>query len=351
MDRPLHLLIVDDRPESVFLLSEFLLKRHHRVEVSSDMREALGATLRRRGHGDPYDLVIANACMPQMSGIELLRDLRGRNDPTMVALLDAFGDLDAQSYREAEALGCATFLDKPIDLGRVERLLAVVTTATGGSGSGGGSGGGGQPRAASQSYRRTDSQIIHGSEQFTLQPVVTAQVAPKPVATTAYQRTPSSAQLPGSDAHVRNTTTTRRAKPQGEEPFFGTAKIVRPVGGSTERTPKPLTPNPFSGVYTPATKQPDPFAAKYETSRTRRSVSSVMPPGSLGAPPPKPGGDSAPPQHPGSGSGSRDAALERRVLCAACRKEFVVAHRAQEFTVNCMHCGQLNRVQPRPMRG
>ncbi|MBA3847119.1 MAG: response regulator, partial [Planctomycetes bacterium] len=327
MDRPLHLLLVDDRPESVFLLSEFLLKRHHRVEVSSDMREALGATLRRRGHGDPYDLVIANACMPQMNGIELLRDLRARNDPTIVALLDPFGDLDAPSYREAEALGCATFLDKPIDLGKVERLLAVVSTAVGGAPS----------RAASQPYRRSDSQIIHGSDQFTV----------KPVATTAYQRTPLPAELPPSEAHVRHTTTTRRAKPAGEEPFFGTAKIVRPVGGNTERTAKPLTPNPFSGAYTPATKQPDPFAAKYETSRTRRSVSSVMPPADHKPPPitpplpplPMPGGDGDARPSQGTGSGSRGSALERRVLCAACRKEFVVAQRPQEFTVNCMHCG------------
>lgn len=38
---------------------------------------------------------------------------------------------------------------------------------------------------------------------------------------------------------------------------------------------------------------------------------------------------------------------ERRVLCATCHKEFVVAPRKEEFTVVCVHCGQLNRIVPK----
>jgi hypothetical protein len=51
----------------------------------------------------------------------------------------------------------------------------------------------------------------------------------------------------------------------------------------------------------------------------------------------------APPQ-PGPGQGV--PAGSRAVGCALCGKPFVVLDKPQTYSVVCVHCGQLNRVEP-----
>jgi CheY-like chemotaxis protein len=138
----------------------------------------------------------------------------------------------------------------------------------------------------------------------------------------------------------------KRSGNSSEQPFFGTARISRPTSAgtshymhnaATERTPAVGNPNLQPPVTTavpsttfhsnlPSTNtvvRPDPVGS---TSRIRRSVTGRV---QVDQP--------ATPQ-----TDSR-----RRVLCAACMKEFMVAARPESFTINCLHCGQLNRVDPK----
>ncbi len=71
------------------------------------------AFLAHRSGGQPGPLcVILDIHMPEMSGIEVLRELRTKGDQLPVILVT--GRRDTQAQAQARALGVVAFLDKPI---------------------------------------------------------------------------------------------------------------------------------------------------------------------------------------------------------------------------------------------
>ena len=126
MPASLHILVVDDRPDSVLFLTEFLLSRHQRVETCGNGAEALEAVMRRHRTSDGYDLVISDVTMPGMDGLSLLRELRRRQMLVPLALYTGYGSLNPTLQQQATQLGCITVLDKPLELRRVERLIEEV---------------------------------------------------------------------------------------------------------------------------------------------------------------------------------------------------------------------------------
>ena len=75
---------------------------------------------------DLYDVIVSDVNMPGLSGLDVLAALRCADWTTPVILITAFGD--QQIRAEAEALGAARRLDKPVDPGA---LRAAVARATG----------------------------------------------------------------------------------------------------------------------------------------------------------------------------------------------------------------------------
>jgi CheY-like chemotaxis protein len=134
MGNSLHILIVDDRPDTVLFLSEFLLSHQHRVETSSSGGEALEAIVSRQHTINAYDLLISDVSMPGMDGISLLKDLRRRGISLPVALYTAYGSLHPTLGQDAHQLNCLAVLDKPIELRRVEHLINDVRAMRFGTG-------------------------------------------------------------------------------------------------------------------------------------------------------------------------------------------------------------------------
>ncbi|OEZ57757.1 response regulator [Duganella sp. HH105] len=103
------ILIVDDTPDNITLLSN-LLKDKYNTKVATS-----GATALQIVAGAPVDLILLDIMMPDMDGYETCRRLK--DDPHSAAIPVLF--LTAKSQPEDEAmglsLGAVDFLRKPVN--------------------------------------------------------------------------------------------------------------------------------------------------------------------------------------------------------------------------------------------
>lgn len=112
-----RLLVVDDQPEIRETLAEILEEEGFEVETAANGRAALECLQRA---GCPC-LVLLDLMMPVMSGWEFVVRLRGdaRLARTPFILLTGIGD----ARQHADELGASGYLDKPVDLTQLLRLV------------------------------------------------------------------------------------------------------------------------------------------------------------------------------------------------------------------------------------
>jgi two-component system response regulator PilR (NtrC family) len=114
------ILVVDDEQIIRESLSFILKQEGFTVDEAANGKEALA-----KHEIDPYTLIITDIEMPEMKGVELLKQIRTRTPEAMVVIITAFGSVETaiQALRE----GAADYLLKPINfddlLYRVKKLL------------------------------------------------------------------------------------------------------------------------------------------------------------------------------------------------------------------------------------
>jgi DNA-binding response OmpR family regulator len=112
------ILVVDDDPEIVNMLSLRLGKRGYRVISASDGNAALAAAHRERP-----DLVVLDVMMPGKTGWEVARTLR--HDPTCsgvkIVMLTAIGE--QVNEMTSPLYGADAHIDKPFEFDVLERTL------------------------------------------------------------------------------------------------------------------------------------------------------------------------------------------------------------------------------------
>jgi DNA-binding response OmpR family regulator len=114
-------LVVDDEPEAVELLVEFLSSKGYEVLTAGGGEEAL-----QRVKADRPHLVLLDIRMPKMNGIEVLRRIR-EIDPEMgVIMVTAVNEEDMG--RKALELGAFDYIVKPLDLKYLERSVWYKVT-------------------------------------------------------------------------------------------------------------------------------------------------------------------------------------------------------------------------------
>jgi len=71
-------------------------------------------------------LILSDINMPGMSGLELLRHIKGKHQepPPVVMMITAYGD--AENYNEAMKLGADDFLTKPVDFTTLKDKLKLI---------------------------------------------------------------------------------------------------------------------------------------------------------------------------------------------------------------------------------
>jgi two-component system NtrC family response regulator len=116
----LRILVVDDEAPQRELIGGFLKKQGHEVLLAGSGLEAIARVRETR-----VDLVLSDFKMPGMSGIELLRGVKGVNPEIPFILVTAYGTVETavQAMRE----GAADYLTKPLDL---EELLLRIGNVT-----------------------------------------------------------------------------------------------------------------------------------------------------------------------------------------------------------------------------
>ena len=117
-------LLVDDNPQNVELLQAFLESLPVRIVTAADGLEAL----EKVAEHNP-DLILLDIMMPQMSGFQVCRRLKGDSKTRdiqvlMVTALNELGDIE-----QASECGTDDFVSKPVNkfelLTRVKSLLRV----------------------------------------------------------------------------------------------------------------------------------------------------------------------------------------------------------------------------------
>ena len=117
-------LIVDDNPQNVELLQAFLESLPVRIVTAGDGLDAL-----RKVEEHNPDLILLDVMMPQMSGFQVCRRLKGEPKTRdiqvlMVTALNELGDIE-----QANECGTDDFVSKPVNkielLTRVKSLLRV----------------------------------------------------------------------------------------------------------------------------------------------------------------------------------------------------------------------------------
>ncbi len=463
MTPPLHLLIVDDQPDSVAGVVGYLQDGGHRVDVSTDSIAALRLLADADHRRDFFNLILVDVNLPGLDGPGLVRELRQRGDLTPAAFVTGYQSVAARLRGDLGTLRVLGLLTKPIAQSDLDHLLEEVSrharvltqdrrSSEFGLGSGGhqviggpglgsgghpvspsakigsgghqglGSGGypgigsGGYPGVGSGGHRQLgttpgapsapDEPFLGTSRSFRAKQVTPAPTEgilarvnkppatndiipdtvisgrhratdlppPKEVRSEAgfrrSERTPLPAPVPTPGQTPGPTTGGKpRAAPEASgffpatQPLGGTGALRRlsdlPAPGMGSGSFRdPVTGNlkrPPSGLFVPEhnprevrrSVAPEPTRPA-TTSRFHRSVQSGQPPLTSRQVPALPAsarirrtmGNLAP---------AAPVPVEMpscTVACAHCQGQFEVVIKDQAYTVLCVHCGQLNRIDP-----
>lgn len=114
---PRQVLVVDDELLIRWSVSETLSDLGYEVAQASSAGEALRAVTTA---DRPFEVVVLDLRLPDMSDLSLLRTLRQLLPHADLVLMTAFGT--AEIIIQAQALGAAV-LNKPFELAELERLL------------------------------------------------------------------------------------------------------------------------------------------------------------------------------------------------------------------------------------
>jgi len=120
-----RLLIIDDEPINVRVLREYLrLAGFSHVEVCGDSREAMELFTKYQP-----DLVLLDAVMPQISGLEILQQIRSGSERAFTPVVMVTADTSPSMRLQALERGATDFLQKPVDpaelITRVRNMLIV----------------------------------------------------------------------------------------------------------------------------------------------------------------------------------------------------------------------------------
>ena len=121
--RSLSIIVADDHIANRMVLQRLLQKAGHRVVCVEGGEEVLNALAT-----SDYDAVVTDLHMPDVSGLDLLRQLRvmeaGSGRRTPVLILSA--DVTTESIQACEQAGARAFLSKPVSTTRLLDTLADI---------------------------------------------------------------------------------------------------------------------------------------------------------------------------------------------------------------------------------
>jgi two-component system OmpR family response regulator len=114
-----RVLVVDDTKNIRNLLTTCLELEGYRVATAANGREALEAVQNKL-----FDLIFLDIKLPELSGTEILRQMRQLNILTPVIVMTAFGTV--KNAVECTRLGAVAYLQKPFTADKVRTVLDEI---------------------------------------------------------------------------------------------------------------------------------------------------------------------------------------------------------------------------------
>jgi DNA-binding NtrC family response regulator len=111
-----EILVVDDEPQMLIAIHETLRRQGYAITTAGSAREAL-CRLREKY----FHLVVTDMRMPEMTGLDLLKKIKGSTPQTPVVLLTAYGTI--QSAVDAMKQGAFDYLLKPFSSESLESVV------------------------------------------------------------------------------------------------------------------------------------------------------------------------------------------------------------------------------------
>ncbi len=124
---PARILLVEDRESLRRMIAHALESQGHEVTSVADGEAGIAALDDR-----DFDLLLSDLKLPGCSGLDVLAAARRLRPALPVVVMTAYGTVSAAV--EAMKLGAADFLEKPVDLGELERLVGSLAGAATGDG-------------------------------------------------------------------------------------------------------------------------------------------------------------------------------------------------------------------------
>lgn len=118
-----HILVAEDDPIILQLITQALQQRGHAVHFAYDVMQAVMTVSRAR-----LDLVIVDMAMPGGTGFDVIQRMKRSNRTGPIPIVAISGAMDRDMARKARHAGADAAFRKPLDLTRFleacDRLLA-----------------------------------------------------------------------------------------------------------------------------------------------------------------------------------------------------------------------------------
>ena len=115
-----EILVVDDEPDTLALLTSILTEAGYRVRPSDSGSLALASV-----ENSPPDLILLDMRMPVMDGLEVCRQLKARKESREIPVVFVSGSADAEVRVDGLEIGAVDFVIKPFN--RAELLARIRT--------------------------------------------------------------------------------------------------------------------------------------------------------------------------------------------------------------------------------
>jgi DNA-binding response OmpR family regulator len=113
-------LLIEDEPRMADAIRRVLIAEHYTVDVARDGTEAIGFLLQ-----GTYDIVVLDRLLPDMTGIDVIRDMRARRIATPVLMLTALSALEHRI--EGLDAGADDYLPKPFAFSELLARMRALT--------------------------------------------------------------------------------------------------------------------------------------------------------------------------------------------------------------------------------
>ncbi len=113
-----RLLVVDDTPANAALLADLLTPLGFEVQTAASGREALAAAI-----ASPPDLVLLDLVMPEMDGLEVLREMRRHPELDGTRITGVSATVTDGERKRLFVEACDAFVGKPVQIGELLQTI------------------------------------------------------------------------------------------------------------------------------------------------------------------------------------------------------------------------------------